>query len=86
MVHPKGCGLLHQAMPDTILKHANCPFYLLIGFTVTHGDMVVEDAQPFEEPCKAANKLGTIVCLDVAWLAPTGNQIIIQELVGPPAV
>ena len=73
MVHPKGCGLFGQAAPDTILKHPDHPFYLPIGLTVANGDMVIDDTQPFAEPCKTAHKLGTVVGLDVAWLAPTGN-------------
>ena len=86
MVYPKGCKLLCQAMSDTILKHPDCPFYLPISFTIANGDVVVDNAQPFIEPCKAARKLGAVVCPDVAWLAPTDNQVIIQELGGPPTM
>ena len=78
MVCPKSCRLLYQATPDTILKHPNHPFYLPVGFTVANGDVVVDNAQPFTEPCEAARKFSTIVCLDVAWFAPMGNQVIIQ--------
>ena len=77
MVHPKGCGLLCQAVLDIIPKHPNHLFYLPIGTTIATGDVVVDDAQPFTESCKAAHKLGTVVCLDVAWLALMGNQVII---------
>ena len=83
MVHPEGCRLLHQAMPDTILKHPDHPFYLPIGLTVANGDVVVDNAQLFAELCKAASKLHAIVCLDIVWLAQAGNQIIIQELGEP---
>ena len=86
MVRPKICGLFCQAMPDTMLKHHNYSLYLPIGFTVANSDVVVDNAQPFLEPCKASHKLGAIVCPDVVWLAPKGNQVIIQELGGPPAV
>ena len=86
MVCPEGCGLLHQATPDSILKHCDCPFYLPIGFAVTNGDVVVDSAQIFAEPCKAACKYGTVVCPDIALFAPTGNQVIIQELSSPLAV
>ena len=75
MVCPKGCRCLGQAMPDTILEPPDHPFYLPIGLTVANGDVVMDNAQPFTEPCKAACKLGAIVGLDVAWLAPTGNQV-----------
>ena len=86
MVHPERCMLLYQAMLDTILKHPDPLFYLPIGFTVANSDVVVDDAQPFTKLCEAACKLGAIVCPDVAWLAPTGNQVIIQELSSPPDV
>ena len=86
MVHPEGCRLLHQAALDAVLKHPDRLFHQSIGFAVANGDIVMEDAQPFTELCKAAHKLGTIVCLDVVWLAPTGNQVIIQELGCPPAM
>ena len=66
MLHPKVSGLLCQAKLDTILKHPDHPFYLLIGFTITKGGVVVDDAQPFTEPCKAACKVGTVIYLDVA--------------------
>ena len=85
MVCPKGCGLFHQATPDTILKHPGHPFYLPTGFTIANGDVVVDDAQPFTELCKAAHKFGGIVYPDIAWFAPTGNQVIIQELSSPLA-
>ena len=65
MIHPKGCGHLGQAASDTILEHPDHPFYLPIGFTIANGDVVINDAQPFIEPCKAARKLGTIVGLDI---------------------
>ena len=86
MVHPERCGLLCQATLDIILKCPNHLFYLPIGFTIANCDMVVDNAQPFEEPCKAALKLSAIVSPDIAWLALMGNQVIIQELGGPPAV
>ena len=73
MVHPKGCGILGKAMLNTILKHPDHPFYLPIGLTVANGDVVMDDAQPFADPHKAARKLSAVVGLDVAWLAPTGN-------------
>ena len=86
MISPEGCGLLCQAMLDTILKHPDHPFYLPISFTIVNGDVVVDNVQSFAELCKAAHKLSTIVCLNVVWLAPMGNQVIIQELGGPSAV
>ena len=86
MVHPKGCGRLGQAVLDTILEHPDCLFYLPIGLTVANGDVVMDNAQPFAEPCKAACKLSAIVGPDIVWLAPTGNQIIIQELNHPPTM
>ena len=74
---PKGCGHLGQAALDTILKRPDHPFYMPIGLTVADGDVVMDDTQPFTEPCKAARKLGAIVGLGIAWLAPTSNQVII---------
>ena len=65
MICPEGCGHLGQAMPDTILKHPDCPFNLPVGFTVTNGDVVVDNAQLFTELCKAARKLGNIFYLDI---------------------
>ena len=72
MVHPEGCGLLHQAVLDTILKCLDRLFYVPIGFTVANSDVLV-DAQHFAEPYKAAHKLGAVICPDIAWLAPMGN-------------
>ena len=86
MVHPKVCGCLGQAMPDTILEHPDCPFYLPIGLTVANGDMVMDDAQPFAQLCKPARKLSAIVSLDIAWLALMGNQVIVKELSHPPTM
>ena len=86
MVCPKACGHLGQAMLDTILEHHDCPFYLPIGLTIANSDVVMDNAQPFAEPYKSAHKLGTIVSPDVAWLAPAGNQVIIQELGHPPTM
>ena len=86
MVCPEGCRLLYQAVLDTILEHPDRPFYLPIGFTVANGDVVVDNAQPFTEPCEAAHKLGTIAYPDVMWLAPMGNRVIIQILSDPLAV
>ena len=76
MVHPKGCRCLGQAMPDTILECPDHPFYLPVGLTVANSDVVMDDAQPFTEPCKAAHKLGAIVSPDIVQLAPMGNQVI----------
>ena len=86
MVCPKGCRLLCQATSDTILKHPDHLLYLPVGLTVANGDVVMDDAQPFTEPCKAAHKLSTVISPDIVWLAPTGNQVIIQELGGPPTI
>ena len=47
MVHSKGCGRLGQATPDTILEHPDHLFYLPVGLTVSNGDVVMDDAQPF---------------------------------------
>ena len=76
MFHPKGCGPIGQAALDKILKHPDYPFYLTVGFTVANTNVVMDDAQPFTELCKAGHKLGTAIYLDVVWLAPTGNQVI----------
>ena len=73
MVHPKGCRLLGQAAPDTILKYPDHLFYLPIGLAVANGDVIMDDAQPFAELCKTAHKLGAVVSQDIVWLAPTGN-------------
>ena len=73
-------------MPVTILKHPDYSFYLLVGFTVSKSDVVLDNAQLFTEPYEAAHKLSTVVYLDIAWLAPTGNHVIIQELGRPPTV
>ena len=86
MVCPKGCRLLCQTVLDTNLECPDHPFYLPLGFTIANGDVVVDDAQPFTELCEAAHKLSANVYLDVVWLAPTGNQVIIQELSSPPAI
>ena len=77
MVCPKGCGHLGQATPDTIYEHPDCLFYLPIGLTVANSDVVMDDAQPFAQLCQAAHKLSTIVSPDVAWLVPTGNEVIV---------
>ena len=77
MVHPKGCRRLGQAMLDTILEHPDCPFYLPIGLTVANSDVVMDDAQPFAQLCKAAQKLSAIVSPDIVWLAPMGNQVVV---------
>ena len=61
MVCPKGCGHFGQAMPDTILEHPDRPFYLPIGLTIANSDVVMNNAQPFAQPCKAAHKLSAIV-------------------------
>ena len=53
-------------MLDTILNHPDHPFYLPVGLTVTNGDVVMDNAQPFAELYKAAHKLGTIVSPDIA--------------------
>ena len=47
-------------MPDTILEHPDCPFYLPIGLTVANSDVVMDDAQPFAEPYKAATNLAPL--------------------------
>ena len=67
-------------MQDTVLEYSDHLFYLPIGLTIANSDVVMDDAQPFTEPCKAARKLSTVVGLDLVWLAPIGNQVIIQEL------
>ena len=77
MVHPKGCGCFGQATPDTILKRPDRPFYLPIGLTIANGDVVMNDAQPYAQPCKAARKLSAIVGLDIVRLALTSNQVIV---------
>ena len=77
MVHPKGFGRLGQATPDTLLERLDHLFYLPIGLTVASSDVVMDDAQPFAELCKAARKLSTIVSLDITWLAPMGKQVIV---------
>ena len=86
MVHPQGCRLLYQATWDPILKQPDCSFYLTNGFAAANSDVVVDNAQPFTELYEGAKKLVVVFCPDVAWLAPTANQVIIQELGGPPAV
>ena len=77
MVHPKGRRRLGQAMPDTILEHPDCPFYLPISLTVANGNVVMDDTKPFVESCKAAHKLSAIVSPDVMRLASIGNQVIV---------
>ena len=77
MICPEGCGHLGQAAPDTILKHPDCPFNLPVGFTVTNGDVVMDDTKAFAQLCKAAHKLSTVVSQDVAQFAPMGNQVVI---------
>ena len=86
MVCPKGCGRLDQAALDTILECLDHPFYLSIGLTIANSDVVMNNAQPFTESCKPVRKLSAIVGLDVAWLAPAGNQIVVQELGHPPTM
>ena len=77
MVCSKGCGCLGQAMPDTIPEYPDHLFYLPVGLTVANGDVVMDDAQPFTKPCKAAHKLSTIVGPDIVWLASVGKQVIV---------
>ena len=86
MVCPKGCRLFGQATPDTILKHPDCLFYLPIGITIANVDVVMDNAQLFTAPRKAARKLGAIISPNVAWLTPTSNQVIIEELGHPLAM
>ena len=73
----KVTGHLGQARPDTILEHPDHLFYLPIGLTVANGDVVMDNAQPFAQLCKAAHKLSAIVSPDVAWPAPMGNQVTV---------
>ena len=44
MFHLKGCGLLYQAALDTISKCPDHLFYLLIGFAIANGNVVMDDA------------------------------------------
>ena len=46
----------------------------------------MDNTKTFAQPCKAARKLSAIVSPDVARFAPTGNQVIVEELGGPPTV
>ena len=77
MVCLKGCWHLGQAALDTILEHPDHPFHLPIGLTVANSDVVMDNAQPYAQLCKAAYKCSTIVGLDIAQLAPMGNQVIV---------
>ena len=86
MVHLEGGGLLHQATVDAVLQCANHPLYLPVGFAVVNSDVAIDNAQPSAEPCEAAHKLVTIVHLDVVWLAPVGDHIIVEELTSPLSV
>ena len=73
-------------MPDTILEHPDCPFYLPISLTVASSDVVMDNAQPFTELSKSACKLSAIIGPDIARLATMGNQVIVQELGHPPTM
>ena len=64
----------------------DCPLYLPIELVVANSDLLVNDTEPLIEPHKGACKLDTIGYWDVAWLAPAGDQIVIQELFRPPAI
>ena len=78
MVCPKGCRCLGQAALNTILGCPDCQFYLPTGPTVANGDMVMDNAQPPQcTAMQAACKLSAIVSLDVVWLPPMGNQVVI---------
>ena len=59
---------------------------LPVGLTITNGDVVMDDTKTFAQLCKAARKLSAIVGPDVARFAPMGNQVIVEELGGPPTV
>ena len=65
MIYPEGFGPLYQATSGAILKYSDRLLYLPIGFAVANGDVVVDNAQPFSELCKAAHKLSTIICPDL---------------------
>ena len=86
MVCPEVCRLFCQATPDAILENPDHFFYLPTSIAVANGSVVVDDTQPLAELYKAAHKLSAIICPEVMWLAPMGNQIIIQELSSPLAV
>ena len=86
MVHPESCGRLGEAAPDTILQCPDRPFDLPVGLTITNNDVVMDNTKTFAQPCKAAHKLSAIVGPDVARFTPTGNQVIVEELGGPPTV
>ena len=73
MVCPKGCGCLGQAVLDTILEHPDCLFYLPIGLTVANGNVVMDNAKPFAQPCKAACKLSAIVGPKCSMACPNGQ-------------
>ena len=51
MAYLKRCKLLHQATPDAVLQHPDHPLYLPFGFAIVNGDVVMDNAQPFAEPC-----------------------------------
>ena len=73
MVYPKGCRCLGQAALDTILECPDRLFYLPIGLTVANSDVVMDDAQPFAQLCKAARKLSAIVGPDIVQACPNGQ-------------
>ena len=43
MVCPEGAGLLHQTAMDAVLQHSDCPLYLLLGFAIANGDVVMDN-------------------------------------------
>ena len=86
MVRPKSCRGLGEAAPDTVLQRPDHPFDLPVGLTVTNGDVVMDDTKTFAQACKAARKLSAIVGADVVRFTPTGNQVVLKELSGPPTV
>ena len=86
MIHPESCGGLGEAAPDTVLQRPDRPFDLPVGLTITNGDVVMDNTKTFAQPCKAARKFSAIVGPDIAQFAPTGNQVVVKELGGPPTV
>ena len=61
-------------MLDTVLKHPDRPFYLPIGLTIANGDVVMDDAQPFAQPCKAAHKLSAVSSFSSSGLPALGSH------------
>ena len=63
---PKGARLLHQAIPNAVLEHLDCPLYFPIGLDTANSNVVVNNALPLAELYEAFCKVGAIFYWNIA--------------------